>query len=178
MQNRWEQFNRFDEPINQIDERNNWFNARINSICNRTEELITSNEFKNIFTQWKMFSIIRVSFNLVLHRNCKINEQRHQVKMYLVVYVPLKNILLTNEGLQNLGLCSALRAFSREGSLSCQTCCDTGPWFFRSHPKDRPISSPFTTHEGMWRIYSNPDPHGAMSSIILISVNLVLHRNC
>jgi hypothetical protein len=32
--------------------------------------------------------------------------------------------------------------------------------FFRSHPKDRPIESPFTTHEGMWRITSNPDPHG------------------
>ena len=27
-------------------------------------------------------------------------------------------------------------------------------------PGDRPIQSPFTTHEGMWRIYSNPDPHG------------------
>jgi hypothetical protein len=49
---------------------------------------------------------------------------------------------------------------SREGSLSCHTCCDTGPHFFRSHPKDRPIQSPLTTHEEMWRIYSNPDPHG------------------
>jgi hypothetical protein len=26
-----------------------------------------------------------------------------------------------------------------EESLSCQTCCDTGPRFFRSHTKDRPI---------------------------------------
>jgi hypothetical protein len=25
---------------------------------------------------------------------------------------------------------------SREESLSCHTCCDTGPRFFRSHPKD------------------------------------------
>jgi hypothetical protein len=32
--------------------------------------------------------------------------------------------------------------------------------FFRSHPKDRPIWSPFTTHERIWRIYFNPDPHG------------------
>jgi hypothetical protein len=38
--------------------------------------------------------------------------------------------------------------------------CDTGPRFFRSHPKDCPIQSPLTTYEGMWRIYSNPDPHG------------------
>ena len=35
---------------------------------------------------------------------------------------------------------------SREGSLSCNTCCDTGPRFFRSHPKERPIKSPLTTH--------------------------------
>jgi hypothetical protein len=51
---------------------------------------------------------------------------------------------------------------SREVSLSCHICCDTGPRFFRSHPKDRPIQSPFTTHQGMWRIYSNPDPHGVI----------------
>jgi hypothetical protein len=30
---------------------------------------------------------------------------------------------------------------SREGFLSCHTGCDTGPRFFRSHPKDRPFSS-------------------------------------
>jgi hypothetical protein len=28
---------------------------------------------------------------------------------------------------------------SMEGSLSCHTCCDTGPLFFISHSKDRPI---------------------------------------
>jgi hypothetical protein len=28
----------------------------------------------------------------------------------------------------------------REGSLLCHTCCDTGPRFFRSHPKERPFS--------------------------------------
>jgi hypothetical protein len=38
---------------------------------------------------------------------------------------------------------------SRERSLgSCHTCCDTGPRFFRFHPKDCPIQSPFTTHKG------------------------------
>ena len=60
---------------------------------------------------------------------------------------------IAGEGLQNLGLCSAY------GSLTCHTCCGAGPRFFRSHPKDRPIQSPFTTHKGMWRTYSNPDPH-------------------
>jgi hypothetical protein len=30
---------------------------------------------------------------------------------------------------------------SREGYLSCHICSDTGPRFFRSHPKDRPYDS-------------------------------------
>jgi hypothetical protein len=51
-----------------------------------------------------------------------------------------------------------------EGSLSCHTCCDTGPWFFRSHPKNRPIQSPVTKHKGMWRIYSNLDPYKSLFS--------------
>jgi hypothetical protein len=50
----------------------------------------------------------------------------------------------------------------REGFLSCHTCCDTGPRFFRSHPKDRPIQLPLTTHKGMWKIYSNPNPQGSV----------------
>jgi hypothetical protein len=49
---------------------------------------------------------------------------------------------------------------SRDGFLSCHTYCDKGPRFFRSLPKDRPIQSPLTTHKGVWRIYSNPEPHG------------------
>jgi hypothetical protein len=48
----------------------------------------------------------------------------------------------------------------REGSLSCHTCCATGPHFSLSHPKDRSIQSRFTTGKRVWRTYSNPDPHG------------------
>jgi hypothetical protein len=58
--------------------------------------------------------------------------------------------------LQNLGLCSALKAFKQGGSLSCHTYCDTGPRFFRSHPKDSPNQSPLTTRLGVRGIYSNP----------------------
>jgi hypothetical protein len=54
---------------------------------------------------------------------------------------------------------SPLLALSRKGSLSCHTCSDMWPRFFRSHPKDRPIQSPLTT-KGMWRINFNPDPRG------------------
>jgi hypothetical protein len=32
-------------------------------------------------------------------------------------------------------------------------------FFFRSYPKDCPIQSPLTTHKGMLRTYSSPDPH-------------------
>jgi hypothetical protein len=58
---------------------------------------------------------------------------------------------------------------SREGSLSCHSCCDTGPRFFRSHPKDRHIQTPLTspTHKGMWRVYFNPDPRGPPFSHLL-----------
>jgi hypothetical protein len=42
-------------------------------------------------------------------------------------------------------------------TLPCHTYCDTGPRFFRSHANDRPIQSPLKTHEGMWRVYSNPN---------------------
>jgi hypothetical protein len=91
------------------------------------------------------------------------------------------DVTIASKRLQNLGLCSALRPLSSEGSLSCHTHCNTEPQFFRSHPKNRshlvafyekqrdaedlfypgssrvPIQSPLT----MLRIYSNPDPHGS-----------------
>jgi hypothetical protein len=71
-------------------------------------------------------------------------------------HVPLKNFSL---------LCKILAydrrsgLLSREASLSCHTCCDTKPRFFRLHPKGRLIQSPLTTRKGVWRIYSNPEPH-------------------
>jgi hypothetical protein len=72
------------------------------------------------------------------------------------------DVPITGEGLQNLGLCSALRTFEQEGMLIVPpACCNTGPRFFRSHPKDRLIQSPLMTHKGMWRTNSNQDPHGS-----------------
>jgi hypothetical protein len=63
------------------------------------------------------------------------------------------DVTITGEGLQNGPL-------SREGALSCHTCCDLGPRFSRFYPKSHPIQSPLTTHKRTWWIYSNPDPHG------------------
>jgi hypothetical protein len=45
------------------------------------------------------------------------------------------DVIIASEGLQNLGLFSAFRAFEQWGSLSRHTCRDTGPRFFLSHPK-------------------------------------------
>jgi hypothetical protein len=56
---------------------------------------------------------------------------------------------------------------SREGSLSCHICCDMGPQFFRSYTNDRHIQSALTKHDGIMRIYSNPDPHGFPFSRLL-----------
>jgi hypothetical protein len=51
----------------------------------------------------------------------------------------------------------------KEGSVSCHSCCVTGPLFFWSRPTGRPIQSPLTTHNGTWKIYSDSDPHGSHS---------------
>jgi hypothetical protein len=56
---------------------------------------------------------------------------------------------------------------SRILHLYGDACCDTWPRFFRSHPKDCPIQSPLTTHKGVWRTYSNLDPHGSPFSRLL-----------
>ena len=45
-------------------------------------------------------------------------------------------VTIAGEGMQYLGLCLRLRPLSREGLLSCHTCCDTKPRFLRSRPKD------------------------------------------
>ena len=100
---------------------------------------------------------------------------------YLRFYVPLKNISLIWRRHHYRWRAAKFRPMlGAQGlSLSCHTCCDTGPRFFRSHRKDRPIQSPFTTHEGMWRIYSNPDPHGSrptMKAHFLALVHFVAHN--
>jgi hypothetical protein len=78
------------------------------------------------------------------------------------------DVTIADEGLQNLGLCSVFRAFGQGGSfISYHTCCDMGPRFFRSRPKDRSIQSLLTTHKRMSRIYSNPDSHASPFSRLL-----------
>jgi hypothetical protein len=69
------------------------------------------------------------------------------------------NITIAGEGCKVQACARRSGTLSWEGSLPCHTYC--GPQFCRSHPMDRPILSPRTcmTRKGVWRIYSNPDPH-------------------
>jgi hypothetical protein len=81
---------------------------------------------------------------------------------YSLFYVLLKNFsLIWRRHRWRAAKFRPMLPLSREGCLSCHTCCDTGLRFFRSHTKDRLIQSPLTTHKWMWRIYSNPDPLGS-----------------
>jgi hypothetical protein len=77
------------------------------------------------------------------------------------------DVTIAGEGLQNLGLCSALGAFEQGGTFILPHLLWHGA--ILSHPKDRPIQSPLTTHEGMWRIYTNPDPHGVTYGDVTIA---------
>jgi hypothetical protein len=71
------------------------------------------------------------------------------------------DIIITGEGLQNLGLCSALRAFEDDEIFIVPNLLWHGQSIYpRFKPNDRPIQSPLTTHKGTWRTYSIPDPHG------------------
>jgi hypothetical protein len=48
----------------------------------------------------------------------------------------LATVAITCDKAANLDLCIALTAFSRGGSFTCHTYCDTGPPFLRQYPKD------------------------------------------
>ena len=86
----------------------------------------------------------------------------------MIIYVPLKNIS-AGEGLQILGLCSALRAFEQWGIFIVpHLLWHSASMFFRSHSKDRPNQSPLTTHMEMWRTYSNLDPHRVWLDVIVL----------
>jgi hypothetical protein len=63
------------------------------------------------------------------------------------------------KGCKNLGVCSVLRAFEQGRIFIMPHLLWHGAPISPVSSEGRD-SSPLTTHEGMWRIYSNPDPHG------------------
>jgi hypothetical protein len=83
-------------------------------------------------------------------------------------YVPLKNfsygdVTIAGEGLQNLDLCSALRAFEQGGIFMVPHLLRDGASVFSVSSKGPPHSiTSYDTRAWVWRINSNPDPHGAI----------------
>ena len=63
-------------------------------------------------------------------------------------------VIIDRERLHILSLCSAYIPWQGE-SLSCSTCCDSRPRFFRSHPNVDEINS---IKHWIPSSYSNPDP--------------------
>jgi hypothetical protein len=75
------------------------------------------------------------------------------------------DVTITGEGLQNKAYAWRSGPMSREGSLSCHTCCNMGPRITRPHQKDQNwqnfIQSPLVTHKGcggyiLTRIFIGP----------------------
>jgi hypothetical protein len=108
------------------------------------------------------------------------------------------DVTITGEGLQNLGLCSALRAFEQGGIFIVPHLLRHGASVFPVSSEGPPHSvasydtqgdvenlflpgfsrvpyhSPLTTHKGMWRIYSNPDPRHQKDSLLNEVYNVVI----
>jgi hypothetical protein len=84
------------------------------------------------------------------------------------VFFTYGDVTITGEGLQNLGYARRSEPSSRDGSLSCHICSDTGPLSFWFYTKDRQFQWPLSTNKGMWRTHSNPDLHGSPFSRLLL----------
>ena len=61
-----------------------------------------------------------------------------------------------------------MRPLSREGSLSCRTCFDTGPRFTHSHPKECVVKSTFTTRNSLVEIHNFAKEINVLELIICI----------
>jgi hypothetical protein len=75
-------------------------------------------------------------YNFVYLQTLTPMSSNDSIVRCLFLKVLLENLSLKwgymHQRIQNLDLCSMLGALSKDISLSCQTCCDMGPQFFRS----------------------------------------------
>jgi hypothetical protein len=72
------------------------------------------------------------------------------------------DVTIAGEGLQNLGLCSSLRAFEQGGIFIVPHLLWHRTSVFQVPSEEPPVSS----YEGMRRTFSNPDPHGVYPLIV------------
>jgi hypothetical protein len=77
------------------------------------------------------------------------------------------DVTITGEGLQNLSLCSALRAFEQGEMFIVPHLLWHGASVCSVSSEGPPHSVSSYDTQGMWRIYSNPDPHGSPISRFL-----------
>jgi hypothetical protein len=95
---------------------------------------------------------------------CMMYEWYHiDIKDWLIIYcfTSRSRIFHLYEGLQNLGLCLVLRAFEKGGIFIVPHLLRHGASVFPVSSKGLPHSVASYNTQGMWRIYSNPDPHAS-----------------
>jgi hypothetical protein len=77
---------------------------------------------------------------------------------------------IAGEGLQNLGLCSALRAFEQGRIFIVPHLLWQGASVFPVSSEGPPHLVACMTHKGVWRIYSSPDPQERASSLAVVDL--------
>jgi hypothetical protein len=75
-----------------------------------------------------------IAYHLIISKH-----QYYGLIDYLLFYVPQEFFTYMETSPLPVKGCKIKAYARRSGPLSCHTCCDTGPRFFRSHPKGRPI---------------------------------------
>jgi hypothetical protein len=128
---------------------------------NLLEDLITKDNKKVVNEEPR--HLFNVNFRVLVHGVGLIDG-------YLRFYVPLKNFSLIwrrhhcrwRAKLQKLGICSVLGALEKGGTFIGPHLLWHGTSVF-AVSSDGPLHSvaSYWTHERMWMIYSNLDPHGA-----------------
>jgi hypothetical protein len=122
---------------------------------------------------WRAILIVRRT-----KRNSRILQKIYSFTSRSRILHFYGDVTITNEVLQNFSICSALRAYEQGGIFIVPHLLRHGARFFRSHPNDRPIQSPLTTHKGMCKTYSNrilTGPHSAASYDTQGDVEKFLH---
>ena len=87
------------------------------------------------------------------------------------IYRSNGHLTIVGERLQNAGL---LQSLSREGSLSCHACCDTGPRFFGLILRTAPLSRLLQGERGIGGLGGGV-VFGNFDSITLIHINSRQH---
>jgi hypothetical protein len=72
----------------------------------------------------------------------------------------IRDVTIADEGLQNLGLSSALRTFGKGGGVFIVPPCHDMEPRFPDQVRRTPLQFPLTTRKGMLMTYSYPNPHG------------------